>query len=212
VHVEKGGKADGDHKVIGGVFTQEDEAEATEPSETDPKGATSALGRVGQGISDLFGSFTFLFVVGALFLATAPERMLRLRSEIAQKPVASIAYGLGGLLATLAAVVVLCITVVGIPFAIILVMLAVVAVTGALAATLTTAGAALVGHRSQNHYVHLAIGCALFALAGIVPWLGGWMQLGAVLAGCGVLVTTRVAGYVPRKGAEAPPSSGLPYR
>lgn len=207
VHVEKGGKVLGDNKVIGGVFTRDDETTQEAPDER----RTSLWVRGKEGASDLFGAFTFLFVVGALFLAVAPNRMLRLRTELAAQPVASVAYGIGGLIGVVLAAIVLCITVIGIPFAAILTLLAIVAVTGSLAAALTTAGAALVGHRSQNHYVQLAVGAALFALCGIVPWIGGLLQFGAVLAACGVLVTTRVAGYVTRKD-QAPPSSGQPYR
>lgn len=210
VHVEKGGVARGDHKVIGGIFTHEDEGGVS--TEKKAKRENLSWGaRTSRGISDVFGNFAFLFVLGALFLAAAPDRMQRLRTAVAEKPVASIAYGLAGVIGSIAGVVVLCITVIGIPFALVFMLALAVAVTGALAASLTTAGAALLQHRTKNHYVHLALGSALFAVCGVLPWLGGWLQCAAVLASFGILVTTRVAGYVPRK-SEGAPSSGLPYR
>lgn len=209
VHVEKGGRVDGDSKVIGGVFTREDNPDESSTSEPTER---SLWSQTTHGMSNLFGNFAFLFVLGALFLATAPERMQRLRTAVAANPLASVAYGMAGLLGSLAAIVVLCVTVIGIPFALLFMLLLVVAVTGALAASLTTAGGALLQHRTQNLYVHLALGAALFALCGVLPWIGGWLQFGAVLAAFGILVTTRVAGFVIRKPAADPPSSGLPYR
>lgn len=200
VRVEPGGKVHGDHKLIGGAYLNESEPH------------TSTAERATRRVSNVFESFTFLFVIGALFLATAPNRMQRLRGELASKPVASVAYGIGGLLALGLAALVLCVTVIGIPFAAILAMLAAFAISGSLSAALTTAGAALLGHRTQNQYVQLAVGAALFAGFGILPWIGGLVQAGVILAACGVLVTTRVAGYVPQKSPEPTPSSGLPYR
>ena len=212
VHVEKGGQARGDHKVIGGIFTHDDEGGVT--SEQEPKGESLSLGaRTSRGVSDVFGNFAFLFVLGALFLAVVPDRMDRLRTAVAEKPVASIAYGIAGVIGSIAGVVVLCVTVIGIPFALVFLMALAVAVAGALTASLTTAGAALLQHRTKNHYVHLALGSALFAVCGVLPWLGGWLQCAVVLASFGILVTTRVAGFVNRKTPGDPAtSSGLPYR
>ena len=205
IRVERGGSVDGDHKVIGGVFDRD-----AEPSLDGDHGEESFWTATKRRTSEAFGNFAFLFVLGALFLATAPDRMQRLRTAFAARPLASVAHGLGGLIGSIAAIVMLCLTVVGIPFAILFVLLGALAVTGALAATLTTAGEALLGHRSKNPYVHLALGSAIYALSGLVPVVGGFVQLGLFLAAVGILVSTRVAGYVRRK--EAVPVSDQPYR
>lgn len=207
VYVEKGGVLEGEHKVVGGVVSFEDDAHAEAPAKSE-----SLITRTGTKISDMFGNFAFLFVVGALFLAAAPNRMQRLRLAIAARPVASIAHGVLATLAWIAASVVLCVTVIGIPFVAVLSLLLVFALIGALAATTTTAGAALLGHRTENQYVHLALGSALYAVAGVLPWIGGWLQCGAVLAALGVLGTTRMAGLLERKEPTVTPPSQGAYR
>lgn len=221
IRIEKGGRIDGDGKVIGGVFWKDDGAivggdvstVASNDASSDDDASLTAWQRWTRKVPHVFSNFAFLFVLGALFVAAAPDRMRRLRTAFAEKPVASIAHGLLGLLAFAVGFVVLCITVIGIPFAVILALVGVFALIGALAATLTTVGAAVFGHRTQNVYAHLAIGCAMFALSALVPWLGGWLQFAAVLAAIGVLVTTRLAGLWLRKNtAMAASPSDVPYR
>jgi uncharacterized membrane protein HdeD (DUF308 family) len=103
-----------------------------------------------------------------------------------------------GSLCALIAVTAMCITVVGIPFAALAVLLAVFGVYAAIAAVLTTVGAAVAGHRSNNPYVHLLVGCVLFLLAGVVPYVGGMVTAAVVLIAIGTLVSTRLAGVVVR--------------
>lgn len=220
IRVEKGGRIDGDGKVVGGVFWRDDggivggevSSVASNDTSSDEDASLTAWQRWKKKVPGALSNFAFLFVVGALFLAAAPERMRRLRGAMAEKPVASVAYGLLGIIAFSIGMVVLCVTVIGIPVAIILALLAAVAWLGALAATLTTAGAAISGHRTQNVYAHLAIGCVMFAVCSLVPWIGGWLQCGAVLAAVGILATTRIAGFWTREKTPALPAGDHPYR
>jgi hypothetical protein len=72
-------------------------------------------------------------------------------------------------------------------------------------AVLSVIGEGLLRHKTENPYVHLAFGCALFVALSIIPWVGPLVVLAVVLAGVGVLVATRGAGYFARKnGASAP--------
>jgi hypothetical protein len=69
-------------------------------------------------------------------------------------------------------------------------------VYASIAAVLTMVGAAVSGHKSTNPYVHLLVGCVLFLLAGVVPYVGGLVTAAVVLIAIGTLVTTRLAGLV----------------
>lgn len=137
-----------------------------------------------------------LFVFGAVLLALATDRMERLRAEIAARPMRSFALGLIGALAACLSVVVLCITLIGIPIAVVGSLFAVFAGYAGFCAALATVGQALFGHRSPNPYVHLAIGCVLFMLLGSIPWIGAWITVGCAFIGIGALVATRGAGIL----------------
>jgi hypothetical protein len=86
------------------------------------------------------------------------------------------------------------ITIVGIPFAVAGAVLGALATYAGLAEVLTTAGGALLSHRTKSPYLHLALGCVLFLVLGAIPYLGGFLTTLATLMGVGVLVATRAAG------------------
>ena len=124
-----------------------------------------------------------------------------------------IGLGVVGALGSFVAVVLLCLTIVGIPFAGVGLMLGLVALYAGMVAALTTLGAALAKHKTDNQYAHLAVGCGVFLLAYPLPWIGPWLVAALMLVGVGALVSTRVAGYFPGKkgaGASVPPEG--PYR
>lgn len=213
IHVEEGGRIGGEGKVIGGVYTKGQQTLLSSSDTTDDEEPSpSVVARAASALRDALSSFSLLFVIGALFLAAAPERMSRLRVAVVQRPVAQIAYGLVGLVCAVVAGAVLCITLVGIPFVVVGALLAALATSASLAALLTTAGEAVLAHRSKNMYVHLAAGSAAYALLGLVPWIGGWVQLAVFLAAVGCLVTTRVAGFFERKTPHTATVGNDPYR
>ena len=78
-------------------------------------------------------------------------------------------------------------------------LVAIVAVYGAVASVLTTFGAAVAGHRTQNPYVHLLIGCGAFLVASALPWIGGIVTAVVTLIAIGSLVATRGAGFLDRQ-------------
>jgi hypothetical protein len=136
--------------------------------------------------------------------------MERLRVEAAARPMRSFALGLVGAvvggIAAIIALVILCITVVGIPVAIFGVLATVFAVYGAIAAVLTTFGAAVIGHKTQNTYVHLLFGCAVFLVASSLPVVGGLVTFTVTMIALGTLVATRIAGFFDK---NRPKSMGL---
>jgi hypothetical protein len=149
-----------------------------------------------------------LYVIGTILLALGGGRMMVLRAEMAARPMRSIALGFVGSLASVVIFVALCVTIIGIPIAVVALLVAIFAVLGAMTAVLGVTGEALLRHKTENPYVHLALGCALFVAVSWIPWVGSLVGGALVLAGIGVLVATRCAGLLPGKkgngGAYAP--------
>jgi hypothetical protein len=135
--------------------------------------------------------------------------MESLRTEVAARPMRSLALGVIGGIASVVLATVLCVTIIGIPLAIVGVILGVVAVYGGIVAVLTTAGQALLGHKTKNPYVHLAAGCGLLLVLGSIPFVGKFVYAAVVLVGIGTLVATRCAGLVPNRTRKTPTD---PYR
>jgi hypothetical protein len=164
-----------------------------------------------EGVGFSVSAAALLFVFGALFLAFAPRRVELLRTELISRPIRSVVVGAVSSVALLVLVVMLVCTVLGIPVAVLLAVGAPVVMLLGACVILTTVGGALLQHRSTNPNVHLAAGCALFFLVGLIPVVGSIMRLALALAGLGIMVATRGAGLVARP-SDTPPSSGMPYR
>jgi hypothetical protein len=78
-------------------------------------------------------------------------------------------------------------------------------------AVLSVVGEALVRHRTENPYVHLAVGCTLFVVLAAIPLVGSWIVAATVLSAIGVLVATRGAGFLRKRNGGSPPSSPTSY-
>jgi hypothetical protein len=139
----------------------------------------------------------FLFLIGAVIIAIATRRMELLQSEIALRPMRSMALGIASLVVGTVIGVLLCITIVGIPVAIAALIIAILAGYAGVCAALSTMGRAVVAHRSENPYVHLAVGCGIFLIAGSIPYFGALVTLLIVMAGLGAFAATRAAGFIP---------------
>lgn len=149
------------------------------------------LQRVAEAVTNMAVLFTF----GAVLLALLGPRMEKLELEVAARPARTFALGVIGFFAFVALVAFLCITLVGIPFAIIGVLLGVVASSAGVVAALAVLGNALAGHRTPNRYLHLALGCALYLVLGNIPWLGEMVDFVVICFGVGSLLASRAAGY-----------------
>lgn len=227
--VVSGARVDGDVGIVGGALKREEgaiiggkvvdsgsgkhgnvkvsmhdgevstEVEGARKRESGRSRLSEAAHSFGQSVTNM----SLLFVFGCVLLALGTRKMETLRVEAAARPMKALAMGIVGSLCALVAVVAMCITVVGIPFAILLVLLAVFSVYASMAAVLTMVGAAVTGHKSTNPYVHLAAGCVLFLLAGLVPYIGGFVTAAVVLVAIGTLVTTRLAGLADGRARKA---------
>ena len=138
-----------------------------------------------------------LFVFGTVLLALAGPRMEKVELEVAARPARTFALGIVSFFCALVVAVALSATIIGIPFAVLGVILAVFATYAGIAAVLRTLGAALVRHRTDNAYIHLAVGCGVFLLASAIPWIGDWVTLAVACVGLGAVVASRLAGFWP---------------
>jgi hypothetical protein len=114
-----------------------------------------------------------------------------------------------GTLGGIGVFVALCVTILGIPVALVGLLLALLAAYAGVCAVLQTGGELLLRHRTTNPYIHLAAGCAIFLVLGALPWVGGWVQAVVMLIGLGTTVALLLARRQQRRGL---PSDGEPYR
>ena len=227
ITVEDDARVDGEVGVMGGVLRRSDKAilggavhgTGRRHSESDGPGGGPAASderaerrvrAAAQGtaakVGGAFARMALLFVLGTVLLALTPERMDVLKAELVARPMRSFAMGVVGVLGAAAAFLVLCVTVIGAPFAVLGALLLILAVFASMCAVLETVGRALTRHRTQNPYIHLLVGCGLFLGASAIPVLGGIVVAAVVLVSVGLLVSTRGAGLV------QPKLRGTPYR
>jgi hypothetical protein len=206
-------QVDGDVSVMGGNIKRSDRCHIGGDVESDHKSHDSKGHDVGRGIlGGIGGAITrgaMLFVFGAVLLALAAKRMETLRVEVASRPMRSFATGVLGVLGGVVLFIAFCVTIIGIPIALIGLFLSIIGGYAGVCAVLTVVGQALLKHKTESPYVHLAVGCALFIVVGAIPFVGHLVTIGVALVGIGVLVATRAAGLVQKKNGV--PSSG-PYR
>lgn len=184
--------------VEGTIGGHDDAKEEVAPHEEGaPPGGR--LAEAAHAVGQRVGKLSLLFVLGCVLLALLGGRMDRLRGEIAVRPMRSFALGILGSFLALIAFVVLCVTIIGIPVAIMGLLVGILACYGAVAAILTTLGAALVGHRTQNVYLHLLVGCAILFVVGAIPVVGGIVSFVLAMMAIGVLVGTRMGGMLDKR-------------
>jgi hypothetical protein len=196
--------------VVGGAVTDKEEGfvgvgSSHANQEDAPR---SFVGRAASHVASGIRFAAFLFVIGTVLIALAGRRMETLRGEAAARPMRSIAVGLLGAFTSLFVIAALCVTIIGIPVAIVAMMVGAFAVLGGICAVLSVVGEGLLRHKTQNPYVHLAVGCLIFVMLSWIPWVGGFVVAAAVLAGIGVLFATRLAGMIPKRNGNG----GGPYR
>lgn len=220
VLVKNGGRVDGDAQIVGGKLEREEGAIVSgdvsanaeeEQHEHEESVSTTAhmLSETGEAIT----GGALLFALGAVLLALFTKRAETLKVEVAARPMRSFALGIVGTFGALALLVALSVTVIGIPVAVIALLLGTFGVFAAMCSVLEVAGKAVIGHKTKNEYVHLAFGCGMFLLAGALPWLGGLVKAAVVLTAIGTLVATRAAGFIPpKKGSGNMGSDAHPYR
>jgi len=198
------------HARVGGNETEtaDDDSEDRDPGPArhhGPKAIVPATGKHrwqalrswGDDALSSMSLAALLFVFGTVVIALATDRSRTLRVEIAARPMRTFALGVVGAIVAPAILIALCFTVVGIPVAVVVGVALPLVVYAGMCAVLTTAGEALLRHRTESSYVHLALGCFLYFLIGLIPWAGFWVHIVLGVVGVGAVVATRGAGLVP---------------
>ena len=229
--VTMGGDADIGGQVVGDVITMGGDIRVREGAEV--HGALNAMGgevevddgaRVhGQVRSErdpeahedsdsIFRSglwHALLFLIGLAMLGTMREQLGYLRAELDARPVRS---GFGGFFVFLAAAIlglVLCVTIIGIPVALILGVVFVVAMLIGWTTSALWLGSVLPIKALKDRPVHqLGAGIFLLFVLGEIPSVGWLVSAAALLAGLGAVTATRF-GSAPRK--KRLPTTG-PFR
>ena len=216
VVVDDSARVDGDIEVVGGSLSRSEKAIIggnvnSDATPRDNGESESTAARLATEAGEAVTRMALLWVFGAMLLALATRRMETLRADVAVRPMKLLATGIVGILAGIVVAGALTITLIGIPFAAIGLLLAFFAAFAGACSVLETAGAAVLGHRTKNPYVHLAAGCAAMLILGSIPWVGGLLWAAVFLIGFGAIVATRAAGLIkPRAGAGA--AAAGPFR
>jgi hypothetical protein len=163
-----------------------------------PIGGKAKLRHAAHDAGSAITRAAMLFVFGVVVLSLLRPRYENVKMEIVSRPVRSFALGLVALVIGIAATAVLSITVIGIPLAIIGVLLSVLCVYGGIVSVLTVAGELLLRHRTENPYVHLAAGSFAFLILGAIPVVGGLVTFLVVFIAIGSVVATKAGGLFSR--------------
>lgn len=144
-------------------------------------------------LSNFLLEFAFLFSLGFLFLIFMPNRMKQLATAIRSDPVRCGVTGLVAAFAMVPLLIMLVITVIGIPFALLLVLVSPVVVAMGLTALASEIGLRLPflrGYKTQA--IVLALGLLLILVAWQIPFFGALVAAVSIFLGIGSIIRTRL--------------------
>jgi hypothetical protein len=148
--------------------------------------------RAGGRLASFLMTFTLLFGMGFLGQLFFPSRMKALSAEIRAQPVRSGVVGLLGALALVPALVMLMITLIGIPVALALLVVVPVLTGWGFAAVASELGTLLPLPRGRKtQAMVLALGLLILLVVGRIPVLGTLVLVAATLVGLGAIMRTR---------------------
>lgn len=158
----------------------------------------SVMDKLGSALSRA----ALLYAFGCILLATAGQPMERMRQELSERPVRALGLGTAALVGGFFALVVLCVTIIGIPVAIVLFLAGALGVYAGMCAVFLELGALVLEERTDSPYVHLALGCLMYLIFSTLPVIGWLATALAVVCGLGLLVSTRFAGLIGRPPSQ----------
>ncbi|HTU63215.1 MAG TPA: hypothetical protein VMF89_32365, partial [Polyangiales bacterium] len=158
----------------------------------------SVMNKLGSALS----RSALLYAFGCILLATAGQPMERMRSELSDRPVRALGLGMATLVGGFFALIVLCVTIIGIPVAIMLFLVGALGVYAGMCAVFLELGALVLEERTDSPYIHLALGCFMYLIFGTLPVIGWLATALAVVCGLGLLVSTRFGGLIGRPPAQ----------
>jgi hypothetical protein len=170
------------------------------PSE---KKARSSDRHSGSGIFWLLIQFAIYFALGFVFIMFAPRPMKQLESEIRRDPLRCALTGLLGALAIAGLAVLLTITVIGIPFTLVLVVVTAVGIAMGYSAVASEVGTRLPVLRAnrKTQAAVLALGILVLLVLQLIPVLGKLVLAAASCVALGATIRTRF-GTRPREFPE----------
>ncbi|MBI3181378.1 MAG: hypothetical protein HYZ28_04480 [Myxococcales bacterium] len=204
VHKEEGAVVEGDEVSMGGGSLGASVARKIRSvgpgHEDEPE--VEHRGR-GSGFPGFFVRFALLFGLGFLFTMFAPARMKQIEGELAREPLKCGLTGLVGGVVLLMLTVLLAVTIIGIPFAVALVVVVGVLIAMGFSAVAAEVGVRLpVFRRSRTQALVLALGLLVLLLASEVPLLGPLATAAVILVGLGAIIRTRLG--QPGRGVPQP--------
>lgn len=164
-------------------------------------------GGVGELLVAVYGLLVSL-AVGAVLLLAFPARSRRLATRVVEAPLKAGLYGLVALVGVPVVLVLLAVTLVGIPLAIAGALLFALAIWVASVYGGYAVGEWLLGYTDvDNRWVALALGLLVVALVARVPVLGGLVWFAVLLLGLGGIAAGGLEAYRGRRGAASTPAS-----
>jgi hypothetical protein len=143
----------------------------------------------------VFGSAArhgLVFLLGVLLLGAFPGRHATMARGLVERPVRTALAGFLGVLATIVLCIAFAITLVGIPVAVFLAVVAVVAACAGLSVVASVVGATLpIERASKKPLLQLGLGVILLWLLSLVPVLGFLLLMLLGFAGYGTVLLTR---------------------
>lgn len=209
-HIQRaaGAIVKGDETAVGGGKSDRDEHADRDQDDADDKDDEDDAAAVASdswsfgAVIDKLGSAlsraALLYAFGCVLLATAAKPMERMQRELAERPMRTFGLGLAALIGGFFGLVILCVTIVGIPVAILLVLVGALGVYAGMCAVFVELGALVLEERTPSPYAHLALGCLIYLIFSTLPVIGWIATSAAVVCGLGLLVTTRLAGLIGR--------------
>lgn len=165
-------------------------AQSSEDDEQSAWSFRSLLAKLGGALSRT----ALLYVFGCVLLAAIGGPMQRMQHELGEHPMRAFGVGLAAAVGGSFAVLALCVTIIGIPVAVLLVLAGVLGVYAGMCAVLLEIGALVLEERTPSPYAHLAVGCAVYLIFSALPIIGWMATCAAVVCGLGLLINTQIAG------------------
>lgn len=205
----------GPNADVGGEFRYDADNFTRDPEATvgggvvqdsDLRGSTGGIGdafSVPGWLVTIYGLLANL-LLGVILLAAFPSFSSGVASRVADEPIKSGGVGLLSLIGVPIALALIAITIVGIPFAIVGAIAFGAALWVGVVYGQYAVGAWVLGLAgADNRWLALFVGLVGFAILGMIPILGGLLELVALLLGLGALALGLHAGYRGRREREA---------
>lgn len=224
LHVRAGAQIDGDAVSVGGDVHADPSAEIR--GETTSVGIPALSGLAGLvGSRSLFGKpssplwaigqvlakFVVYFVIGLLLFTLFPRRIDSVAAGFAAHPWKSILTGLLGLVLAPILVVLLAVTIIGIPLVPVAALLVVAAAVFGFTALAMYVGRRLPLTVSRNaQMLQLALGTAIVVAVTSIPFLGWMAWVAAALLVFGAVLRTRFGTQAPALATTLPPPAAPP--